>query len=108
MHLAILPKPDGACDGLALYGGVPLQLDDEDAVGAGEVQPESSSISHMLEQGASKAASIPEPTSASRHDEHWSLVIIGKLVEPDLSLPGGTAAVYVEVRNFRIVQVLGQ
>lgn len=53
VHLALLPQPDGACDGLALDAGVPLQLDDEDAVGAGEVEPESfSSVPRICTRGA--------------------------------------------------------
>jgi len=107
VDLVFLAQPDGACDSLALYAGVPLQLDDEDAVSAGQVQPESLSVSHMLEYRTIRAANVPKPTRAGRHDEHWSLVVFGKLVELGLSLRERGAAIDAEVGNFSLVQVLG-
>lgn len=110
VHFALLPQPDGACDGLALDAGVPLQLDDEDAVGAGEVEPESfSSVPRICTRGrnlwqtARGRSNVPEPAGTRRHDQHRHLVVLCKPVELGLALRERTGAVDADIRNLGVL-----
>lgn len=105
MYIFLLSKSNCARDGLTLYGRIPLQLDNEDATGASDIQPINWSALYIPRPVVIELFNIPKTTSSSCHDQYWLLNIILKLFEPIFSFFERAGAIDVKIWNLSLAKI---